>query len=84
MWFSRSTSLRFSSFRFASIVRRRWFSIPFTWTRAKQGVGYITFYYWEVLNPEKMYASLIVVMELGVALMYGLQWLQRRLMSWQR
>jgi ABC-type nitrate/sulfonate/bicarbonate transport system permease component len=52
--------------------------------RAKQGVGYITFYYWEVLNPEKMYAGLVVVMMLGVALTYGLQWLQRRLMPWQR
>ncbi len=52
--------------------------------RAKQGVGYITFYYWEVLNPEKMYAGLVVVMFLGVMLTYGLQWLQRRLMPWLR
>ncbi|CAN7295123.1 hypothetical protein [Bosea sp. LjRoot237] len=51
--------------------------------RAKQGVGYITFYYWEVLNPEKMYADMVVVMLLGVTLTYGLQWLQRRLMPWQ-
>lgn len=52
--------------------------------RARQGVGYITFYYWEVLNPEKMYAGLLVVMMLGVVLTYLLQWLQRRLMPWQR
>ena len=52
--------------------------------RAKQGVGFITFYYWEVLNPEKMYAGLLVVMMLGVGLTYGLQWLQRRMMPWQR
>ncbi|CAH1672471.1 ABC transporter permease [Chelatococcus asaccharovorans] len=52
--------------------------------RAKQGVGFITFYYWEVLNPEKMYAGLVVVMLLGVLLTYLLQWLQRRLMPWQR
>lgn len=52
--------------------------------RAKQGVGFITFYYWEVLNPEKMYAGLVVVMILGVLLTYLLQWLQRRLMPWQR
>jgi ABC-type nitrate/sulfonate/bicarbonate transport system permease component len=51
--------------------------------RAKQGVGFITFYYWEVLNPEKMYAGLLVVMVLGVVLTYGLHWLQRRLMPWQ-
>ena len=25
--------------------------------RAKQGVGFMTFYYWEVLSPEKMYAG---------------------------
>jgi NitT/TauT family transport system permease protein len=52
--------------------------------RAKQGVGYITFYYWEVLNPEKMYAGLVVVMTLGVLLTYTLQALQRRLMPWQQ
>lgn len=52
--------------------------------RAKQGVGFMTFYYWEVLSPEKMYAGLVVVMILGVILTYGLQWLQRRLMPWQR
>lgn len=52
--------------------------------RAKQGVGFITFYYWEVLNPEKMYAGLLVVMALGVLLTYGLHLLQRRLMPWQR
>lgn len=52
--------------------------------RAKQGVGFITFYYWEVLNPEKMYAGLIVVMLLGVLLTYTLQWLQRKMIPWQR
>jgi ABC-type nitrate/sulfonate/bicarbonate transport system permease component len=52
--------------------------------RAKQGVGFMTFYYWEVMSPEKMYAGLVVVMILGVILTYGLQWLQRRLMPWQR
>jgi ABC-type nitrate/sulfonate/bicarbonate transport system permease component len=52
--------------------------------RAKQGVGFMTFYYWEVLNPEKMYAGLVVVMLLGVVLTYGLQVLQRKLMPWQR
>lgn len=51
--------------------------------RAKQGVGYITFYHWEVRNPETIYASLVVVMALGVLLTYGRQWLQRRLMPWQ-
>jgi NitT/TauT family transport system permease protein len=52
--------------------------------RAKQGVGFMTFYYWEVMNPERMYAGLVVVMVLGVVLAYGLQALQRRLMPWQR
>lgn len=52
--------------------------------RAKQGVGYMTFYYWEVLVPEKMYAGLVVVMILGVALTATLAWLQRRLMPWRR
>jgi len=58
--------------------------ISVEFVRAKQGVGYMTFYYWEVLNPEKMYAGLVVVMILGVLLTYALQWLQRRLMPWQK
>ncbi|MBD3846507.1 ABC transporter permease [Bosea sp. SSUT16] len=58
--------------------------ISVEFVRAKQGVGYMTFYYWEVLNPEKMYAGLVVVMILGVLLTYALQWLQRRLMPWQQ
>lgn len=58
--------------------------ISIEFLRAKQGVGFMTFYYWEVLDPEKMYAGLAVVMALGVLLTYGLQALQRRLMPWQR
>lgn len=52
--------------------------------RAKNGIGFMTFYYWQVLNPEKMYAGLLVVMVLGVTLTYGLQLLQRWVMPWQR
>lgn len=52
--------------------------------RARQGVGYMTFYYWEVLNPEKMYAGLFVVMLLGAALTLALQWVQRKVMPWDR
>lgn len=52
--------------------------------RAKQGVGYMTFYYWEVLVPEKMYAGLVVVMILGVIFTGLLLWLQKLLMPWKR
>lgn len=52
--------------------------------RAKQGVGFITFYYWEVLDPEKMYAGLVVVMILGILLTQLLQWVERKVMPWQR
>jgi ABC-type nitrate/sulfonate/bicarbonate transport system permease component len=52
--------------------------------RAKQGVGFMTFYYWEVLSPEKMYAGLLVVMLLGVLLTFALHWIQRKVMPWQR
>ena len=58
--------------------------ISIEFLRAKQGVGYMTFYYWEILNPEKMYAGLVVVMILGVILTYRLQWLQHRQTPWQR
>jgi NitT/TauT family transport system permease protein len=52
--------------------------------RADQGVGYLTYYYWEVLNPEKMYAGLVVVMILGVLLSWALARLQRWAMPWRR
>lgn len=52
--------------------------------RAKQGVGFMTYYYWEVLNPEKMYAGLLVVMILGILLTQVLHWIERKVMPWQR
>ncbi len=52
--------------------------------RAKKGVGFVTFYYWEVLVTEKMYAGLFVVMLLGVLLTAGLQYVERRVMPWQK
>jgi NitT/TauT family transport system permease protein len=51
--------------------------------RAKQGVGFMTFYYWEVLIPEKMYAGLFIVMVLGVLLTGVLHWAERKIMPWQ-
>ncbi len=51
--------------------------------RAKQGVGFMTYYYWEVLIPDKMYAGLFVVMALGVLLTVVLQWVERKVMPWQ-
>jgi ABC-type nitrate/sulfonate/bicarbonate transport system permease component len=52
--------------------------------RAKTGVGYLTFYYWEIMAPDKMYAGLIIVMALGWLLTAGLQWIEKRMMPWQR
>jgi ABC-type nitrate/sulfonate/bicarbonate transport system permease component len=52
--------------------------------RAKQGVGFITYYYWQVLLPDKMYAALFVVMALGALLTFLLQWIERKAMPWQR
>jgi len=51
--------------------------------RAKKGVGFMTFYYWEVMVTDKMYAGLFVVMMLGVILTFGLEWIGRKLMPWQ-
>jgi NitT/TauT family transport system ATP-binding protein len=58
--------------------------IAVEFVRAKTGVGFLTFYYWEILAPEKMYAGLLVVMLLGVLLTIGLQWLERLVMPWRR
>lgn len=52
--------------------------------RAQQGVGFLVFYYWQVLAIDKMYASLFVVMLMGVGLTWLLQWIERRAMPWRR
>ncbi len=51
--------------------------------RAQQGVGFLVFYYWTVLSIDKMYASLFVVMVMGVGLTWLLQWLERKAMPWR-
>jgi NitT/TauT family transport system permease protein len=51
--------------------------------RAQTGVGFLVFYYWQILVIDKMYAALFVVMALGVGLTAFLQWLERRVMPWR-
>ncbi len=51
--------------------------------RANMGVGHLIYYHWQVLETDKMYAALLVVMALGILLTYGLQWIERRLMPWR-
>ena len=58
--------------------------VAIEFVRARKGVGFVTFYYWEVLVTEKMYAGLFVVMGLGMFLTFGLQWIERKIMPWQR
>lgn len=52
--------------------------------RGEKGVGYITWYYWEIMIVENMYAGLIIIMALGVITTFGLQALERKLLPWQR
>ena len=58
--------------------------VAIEFVRAKKGVGFMTYYYWEILSTEKMYAGLVVVMVLGVLLTYGLQWVEKRAMPWEK
>ncbi len=58
--------------------------VAIEFVRARKGVGFMTYYYWEILSTEKMYAGLVVVMILGVLLTHGLQWLEKRVMPWDR
>jgi len=52
--------------------------------RADRGVGFMIFYYWQILVTPRMYAALVVVMALGVGLTALLQWVERRAMPWRR
>jgi NitT/TauT family transport system permease protein len=51
--------------------------------RADRGVGFLIFYYWQVLVTPRMYAALVVVMALGVGLTALLQGVERRVMPWR-
>jgi ABC-type nitrate/sulfonate/bicarbonate transport system permease component len=57
--------------------------VAIEFVRAKSGVGHITWYYWEVLDPPKMYAGLIVIMMLGILLTYGLKRTEGWIMPWR-
>ena len=59
-------------------------TVAIEFVRAKKGAGFLILYYWEVMMPEKMYASLVVVMLLGLGLNFGLEWVGRRIMPWRR
>ncbi len=52
--------------------------------RADRGVGFLIFYYWQILVTPKMYAGLFVVMALGVGLTALLQSVERRAMPWRK
>jgi ABC-type nitrate/sulfonate/bicarbonate transport system permease component len=52
--------------------------------RADRGVGFLIYYYWQVLVTPRMYAALVVVMALGVGLTSVLQAVERRVMPWRR
>lgn len=58
--------------------------IAIEFVRSQSGVGFLTFYYWEILAPEKMYAGLVVVMMLGVGLTAGLTAIEKLVMPWRR
>jgi NitT/TauT family transport system permease protein len=58
--------------------------IAIEFVRARKGVGFLTYYYWEILSPEKMYAGLVVVMILGVALTALLKGVERLVLPWRR
>lgn len=59
-------------------------TVAIEFVRAKKGAGFLILFYWEVLMPEKMYASLLVVMLLGIVLNFGLERIGRRIMRWRR
>ncbi len=58
--------------------------IAIEFLRAKSGIGYMTFYYWEVLNTPKMYAGLLVTMAMGVLLTVVLLAIERLALPWRR
>ncbi|MBI4504751.1 MAG: ABC transporter permease subunit [Chloroflexi bacterium] len=48
------------------------------------GIGALTWLYWQVYQIENMYAYLTVIAIVGALLTYGLEWLGNSLMPWSR
>jgi NitT/TauT family transport system permease protein len=46
------------------------------------GLGARVWLSWQVLRTEQLYATLLAIGLLGIALNAGLQWLERRLVPW--
>lgn len=51
---------------------------------AQYGLGYLIWFSWQTLLTEKMFAGLLVVMLLGALFTSGLQFVEHKLMPWQR
>jgi NitT/TauT family transport system permease protein len=50
---------------------------------AREGLGEMIWFAWETLRTEELYASLIVIAVLGIAINSLLQWLAARMLPWQ-
>lgn len=51
-------------------------------TASDTGLGALVWLSWQVLRVEQLYATLVVIAVLGVALTAGLQWIARRFVPW--
>jgi ABC-type nitrate/sulfonate/bicarbonate transport system permease component len=51
---------------------------------AQYGLGYLIWFSWQTLLTENMFAGLVVVMILGALFTGGLQYIEHRLMPWER
>lgn len=51
---------------------------------SQYGLGYLIWFSWQTLLTENMFAGLVVIMILGALFTGGLQWLEHRLMPWER
>ncbi len=51
---------------------------------ATYGLGYLIWFSWQTLLIEKMFAGLVVIMILGALFTGGLQFVEHKLMPWQR
>lgn len=50
---------------------------------ADSGIGYLIWQSWETFSLKAMYAGLFVIAALGAVFVYGLEWLERRLLPWR-
>jgi NitT/TauT family transport system permease protein len=50
---------------------------------ADNGLGYVVWTSWQILDMDAMYPAIIVVTFIGILFHHGMKWLEKKYLPWQ-